>query len=192
MATQTVYCRDSAGVVHARADVSWKTGSSTVTVNVTYLESNSWRIKPQGSNTSPVLTVTNGSTTGTFTAVDGQTYVFQTVMIGSWANSYDGSSNFTVNFSESGGSSGGNTGGDDDDDGGDAPGGNTGGYPGVYPGGDTGGSEYDAHQLLVKAGEGFNITVTRVFTGSSYSYIGQLADGEMVGSEQDYWYSYDI
>ena len=142
---QTVYFRDTSGIVHARARVSWDNGP-TVTVNVEYNESNSWRIKPAGSNTTPVLTVTNGSTYGSFTALDGQTYVFQSVASnGNWDNSRDGSGEFTVDF---GGSSGGNTGG------GTTGGGTTGG--GTTGGGTTTGG---VHYLCVKQADNVNISV---------------------------------
>lgn len=156
---QTVYFRDTSGIVHARARVSWDNGP-TVTVNVEYNESNSWRIKPAGSNTTPVLTVTNGSTYGSFTATDGQTYVFQSVgNNGNWDNSRDGSGEFTVDF---GGSSGGNTGG-----------GTTGG--GTTGGGTTGGGSTTTggvHYLYVKQSEGVNISIKGMEETSSPGVFG--------------------
>ena len=182
---QTVYCRDSAGVVHARANVSWDNGP-TVTVNVTYNESNSWRIKPQGTGTTPVLTVANGSTSGSFTAVDGQTYVFQSIIAGNWANSTDGSGNFTVDFggSSSGGSSGGTTGG-----------GTTGG--GTTGGGTTGGGDATVigeRYLCVKKAEGVNVSIYGEAPTSIPGVFGQydLVDWHDVEIDGVVWRTLEI
>ena len=173
---KTVYCRDSAGIMHASAVVSWDEGPE-VSVSVSYNESSSWRIKPQGTSTSPVLTVTNGATSGSFNAVGGQTYVFQSIIAGSWANSYDGSGSFTVDF----GGSGGNTGGD--------TGGNTGGS-----GGSSGTITRD-YYLWVKADvPGVDISVYRTQAGSddSADYVGKLTDGIEWQNEDGLWLGYSI
>ena len=173
-----VYCRDSAGVAHAIATVSWG-DDLKVTVNVTYNESSAWRIKPQGTNTTPVLTVTGGGTTGSFVADYGTTYVFQSVIRNNWTNSLDGSGNFTVDDGSSGGDSG--------DSGGD-----TGGSTGGGTGGSGSSTEY---YLYLKAdAEGVDISVTRTFAGSADvgDYLGELVNGNLVQNEYGHWREYRI
>lgn len=172
---KTIYYRDTAGIVHASAIVSWASDLK-VNVSITYNESSSWRIKPQGTNTTPVLTVTNGGTSGSFSATDGLTYVFQVVINGTWTNSTDGSGTFTVDS--------GNSDSDDGDEGGDS--------------GGSGGPDADYYYYLwVLADKGTKITIHRTWTESSSeaegSYFGELKDWD-VEDEDDrgLWYGYKV
>lgn len=161
----TVYCRDNAGIAHAIATVSWDTNLK-VTINVTYNESNSWRVKKQGVyGDNYEVQRTDGGTTGSFQAVNGQTYVFQSIINGKWTNSLDDSGNFTVGSSSSGGDSGD----DDDDDGGSSS---------------SGGSSFSKKYLHISQGKGTVVQVERV-SSSYYGYSN--GSYEVVHGSSIYW-----
>ena len=90
MGSASVSAPTTDGTVYA--SISWNS-SARVTVTITGGYGKYWRIRGQGSDNTVYLNETN-STSGSFTATFGKTYVFQAISDGWWNN--DGSSVFTV------------------------------------------------------------------------------------------------
>lgn len=136
------YYESAGGTMLAEGTVSWSlNGASTVTVTVSlnYCYAQGWRIKRQGAvgNDGVVAEGSSGQLTSSFSATNGQTYVFQVNHAGNMEN--DGNGVFTVDTST--------------DSGGDDSGG------GSSSGGGEGSTTNNYVSLYVESGYGCSVSV---------------------------------